>query len=186
MAAITATTALLAGGLALSGAGVATSYFGNKAAAEAQKDIIAGERRVEEQRMKAMELDARRKRVEQFRNQQRASAMAMMNANNQGAILGSGIQGGLAQISGATGSNVLGIDQNLEIGRNIFDINSQISNSKIAMADAQSTVALGQGLTSFGGSMMSSLGAFGKLSGGFPQGFPGFPTSGNRSYTGWA
>lgn len=185
--------ALFAASLAVGAAGVGTSVMGAMNAAEANKNIAGLEMKAEEQRKIAMELDARRKTLEQVRVMQRAHSMATSNANNQGALLGSGVQGGYGQISGQGGTNLLGIAQNREIGENMFGINTQISGQKMNLADAQSMSAIGSGLTSLGSMGMSAVGNFGKLSGGFPSqsvfgggGYPGYPAAGQNAYRGWA
>jgi len=78
--------------------------------------IAASEQALEGQRRVAMELDARRRNLEIVRNQQRGRSMALAAATAQGARRGSGLQGGYAQISGQTGVNMLGVNQNLQIG----------------------------------------------------------------------
>lgn len=111
------------------------------AAAAASRDInrniVGYERQAEAQRFQAMELDARRKQTEMIRNQQRARSLALSSATAQGSSRGSGLQGGYAQISGQTGFNLMGVQQNLEIGRNIFNINSAITDQKLAFADLE-------------------------------------------------
>lgn len=106
--------------------------------------IIGNEQAVEAQKAQAMELDARRQQLETIRNQQRGRALALTNATAQGASKGSGLQGGYGQVSGQTGVNELGIQQNLQIGENIFGLNTAISNSRIAENDLEHTYALQQ------------------------------------------
>lgn len=120
------------------------SIAASNASFDINKDIIAGGRNIEEQKQKAMELDARRQQLEVIRNQQRGRALALTTATSQGASRGSGLQGGYGQISGQTGVNLLGIQQNLDIGRNIFGINQGISDSRVAQADLQHTYELQQ------------------------------------------
>lgn len=158
-------------------AGAAISYFGaseSAAAAEkstaAQKAIIEGEQRIEAQKRQAMELDAGRKRLQLVRNAQKARALALTNATSQGAGQGSGLQGGYGQIAGDTGTSMLGLNQNLMIGRNIFDINAQISQQKIAMAEAGVQAQEGAAYSSAGSSVMGSIGTIGKLSSGWGKG----------------
>ena len=86
--------------LALAGVGAGMSIFGAREAADAQKQITQAERQIEGQRFKAMELDARRKQLEMFRNAQRARAMALSTATSQGAQHGSALAGAYGQISG--------------------------------------------------------------------------------------
>lgn len=115
---------------------------------EINKGIIAGERGVEEQKNKAMELDARRQQLEVVRNQQRGRALALTTGvaqGGQGFVGGSSARGGAyGQASGQTGVNLLGIQQNLEIGRNIFGLNQGISDSRVAQADLEHTYSLQQ------------------------------------------
>lgn len=183
-------TALFATSLAIGAAGVGTSVAGAMSAAEANKNIAGLEGKAEEQRKNAMELDARRKSLEQVRVMQRAHYMAQNNANNQGALQGSGVQGGYGQVAGMGYTNLAGIGQNREIGENLFGINSQISGQKMNLADAQSMSAIGSGLTSLGSMGMGALGNFGKLSQGFPTqsvfGGGGYPGAGKNAFTGWA
>lgn len=136
--------------------------------AEAQQNITQDELKVEAQRQQAMELDARRKQMEIIRTNQRARAMALTTATSQGAATpgSSVLAGAYGQASGQSGVNMLGVNQNLEIGQNIFGLNSQISQQKIAMSQAQSSAATYSGLSSLGGSLMSSLGAAQRLGGG--------------------
>src|SRR6185503_4400068 len=75
------------------------------------KGIIAGERSIEEQKQKAMELDARRQQLEVIRNQQRGRALSLTTGVSQGGsgfVGGSSARGGAqGQISGQTGVNLL-------------------------------------------------------------------------------
>ena len=56
-----------------------------------------------------------------------------------------------------TGVNLLGVNQNLAIGRNIFDLNAQVSQGKMDMADAQAWSATGASLTGLGGSLVQNF-----------------------------
>lgn len=141
-----------------------------------QMRIAALERQAEEQRHKAMVLQARRQSTEIMRNQQRANAMALNAATNQGAQLGTGLQGGYGQISGQTATNLAGVNQNLEIGNNMFEINKQISNSKMQIAQLGGEAAMWQGVSSLGGSVMKMAGPLGNMM----QGWGG--SGGGNSY----
>src|ERR1041384_4701100 len=106
------------------------------------KQQIAGyEIQADQQRRRQMELDAQRKQMEVLRNAQRARALGLQAATSQGASLGSGLQGGYGQISGAANTNLLGIGQNLQIGENLFDINANVDQSKIQLAGLESQAA---------------------------------------------
>lgn len=155
-------------------AGGAIAYFGASESADAagkataaNKQIVEYERQIEAQRRNAMELDYRRKSMQLMRNAQKARALALTNATSQGAGQGSGLQGGYGQIAGDTGTNALGLSQNVQIGRNIFDLNYQISGQKLALAEAGVQSQEGAAISSAGTSIMSSAGTIGKLSSGW-------------------
>jgi cell division protein FtsL len=152
-----------AGGLAGLG-GLGFSLFGglqqmdaSKEEADISKNIAGYEQQINEKHRQAMELDANRQQMQTVRTAQVARATALQNATTQGAQQGSGLQGGYGGIAGQTGVNQLGISQNLQIGENLFDLNNQISQQKMRMADAKSKAAQGQGLASFGGDIMKAI-----------------------------
>jgi hypothetical protein len=161
-------------GVGLQAVGAYNSYEAAKDQAEASKQAaaasmrIAGfERDIEAKKFRAMELDASRRSLEQVRQAQRARALALSIGTAQGAGKGSGLEGAFGQISGQSGVNQLGIFQNLELGRNIFDLNAQISQQKMFIADAQgraadagTQAALGAGLSSVGSSLINVAGMF--------------------------
>lgn len=153
--------------------GVGLSIFGgvdaSKKAAEAQKiqEEVGGlEKNVNGQRENAMELDARRKSMELFRRTQQASAMSLNTATSQGAQFGSGYSGGSAEVESSGLFNISGINQNVEIGRNIFALNDQISDKKVALSKVQSGMATDQGIMSLGSSIFKSAGTVGNLAQG--------------------
>ena len=168
---------LVGAGIALAAGGAVTSFLGTQqkskaeqAAAQAAMRISGLESQVEGQKRQAMEIDARRRQLEAIRSAQRARAMGLTVATSQGSQGGSGLQGAYGQFSGGLGTNLLGIFQNLELGRNIFDINQQIGGERIAIAGAQrdaakasETIGIGSGLTSLGGSFVSGASTIGNL-----------------------
>lgn len=162
---------MLAVGMMVAGAG--TSLFGGMSGASSQKKISQYDMQIaqqellaDRQRKNAMELDARRKRTENIRQMQLAASVGMQRAVAQGAQFGSGLQSGLGQVTSSGYWNDTGIQQNLEIGRNIFGINEQISGLKIKKAEAGGDLAEAQGIQSLGGSMMKIGSAFASLGGG--------------------
>lgn len=165
----------ISAGIAIVGLGM--SIFGGMSGAnEAQhqaelgrqasgiNQLIAGdEQQINDQRRQQMELDSRRQQMEIFRNAQRARATGTAAAINQGAAQGSGLQGGLGQIQGQEGTNLLGIGQNLQIGENIFGFNNDISGKKRQLAGIQGQMGTSQGnqasdaaWASLGGSLMKA------------------------------
>lgn len=105
------------------------------------KNIYNDQLAIQQQKRQAMELDANRSQLEVIRNSQRARSMALFNAQSTGAQRGSGLQGGYGQISGQSNTNALGIQQNLQIGENVFNLNADVSKNSLDMNDVQTTLA---------------------------------------------
>lgn len=127
------------------------------------------EKQVNTQRQQAMELSGRRQQLEVFRNNQRARALGLNAAVSQGAQFGSGLQGGLAGINAQSMVNNQGINQNLEIGRNIFGLDNKITDinatESTLKANYQSSQAKSQAWSSLGGSIMGAAGGLGNIAG---------------------
>lgn len=126
---------------ALNVAASEASYTAADASNEINKNILGGERGIEDLKKQAMEADARRKELEFIRQQQRARSLGLATATRQGAQYGSGLQGGYGQISGATGTNLTSLNQNLQIGEGIFGFNAGITNQRVALGDLQTQYA---------------------------------------------
>jgi hypothetical protein len=184
-------TSMLIAGAAIAGVGM--TYAGmqqqREAAsqqAEAQQEMIRQQQRQERIRQRAMELDARRRQMEMLRNQQRARSLALATTTAQGASQGSGLAGAYGQISGATGFNMLGVSQNLALGREMFGSNLLESQAKMGYAQAGSDYMAGQGLTSLGGMVIGNLGTIGNLAGnfsGFGSRIGGYAQYGTNPFT---
>lgn len=174
--------------------GMGMQLFGtNKAAGAASQ--ISGESQaigkldmqVNAQRQQQMVLQSQRSQMQNIRNAQSARANAVSGAVSQGAQQGSGLQGGLGQISGEEGTNALANSQNLEIGQNIFGFNNQISQHRINIAALQGQQASGQGLASMGADVVKGAGALSRIGGNFfgSPGAPGGDSSGGKPTSGW-
>lgn len=150
-------------GMAVSAYGAFSAASDANKASQASQQISGLESQVNDQRKQAMELSARRQSMEVLRNNQRARSMALNSATNQGAQQGSGLQGGYGQISGQSGVNLLGINQNLEIGRNIFGLDNQINQQKMLISQYQGQEATDQAWSSFGKSLGGSAGTLGNI-----------------------
>lgn len=164
-------------GLGLQIFGASEGASAAKQAASIQRGIAADEQKINEQRKQQMLLESSRKQLEIFRNNQRQRALATAAAVNQGASFGSGLQGGLAGVTNMSLFNSQGINQNVEIGTNIFGINDAISQKKMQLADVQAQQAEAAGWASLGGSLMKAGPTFGSLGqnlfAGFGSGFGG-------------
>jgi len=151
-------------------AGLGMQLFGAKGASDAarqasviNKGIAGDEQSINEQKRMQMEMTARRMQMENLRNAQRQRAQATAAATNQGANFGSGLQGGLGQISADANTNAAGIQGNLGIGENIFGINQDISGKKMQLADVQSHQATSSAEMSLGGSLVTNAGTIGNI-----------------------
>jgi len=165
MAAIT--TAILAAtavaGLGLSAYGTVQSAQAQSQSAQLSQQQIRLQRQAEAERKKAMELDAIRQRREIIRRSIAARSVATATATNQGAQYGSALPGAYGGISGQTGVKELALNQNLEIGQNIFGINNQISRIGGQITGLQSSAATYAGLSSFGFALAQNAGTIGNI-----------------------
>lgn len=163
--------------LALGAVGLGMQIFGGAKqsqdaakAAQISKDEAMQEQGINNVKQQQMDVEARRMQIENVRNSQRARAMATNAAVQQGASLGSGLQGGLSQISANQAFNGVGTNQAVSFGKQIFGYNNAISADKMQMADVSADSAKWAGVSSLGGAMMKAgptVGAFGKGFGGF-------------------
>lgn len=99
--------------------------------------------KAEKARQRMMQLEAMRKRRELVRESVIARAQATSNATAQGAAEGSGLQGGLAQITGQQNRNLQASYQDEKLGNKVFAANK-------AYAKAGGLIALGDGISSLG------------------------------------
>lgn len=111
----------------------------------------------ERARERQMALESARRRREIIRNQIVANSQATYNAYAQGAGEGSGLQGGLAQVSGDSGNQQVAVNQNQQLGSQIFAANQKYY-------DASGMANFGAGLSSLGGALINNAGTIGRLS----------------------
>lgn len=156
--------------LAMAGIGIGLQILGGakataaaKQASQVQRRISLFEQRIEEQRRLAMERDAERRQRQIMRDAQRTRSIALTTATSQGASQGTALGGAYGQISGQSSGMLLGVNQELTMGRSIFDINQQISGERMKLADIQSQAATAGGLSSLGGSLIGASKPFGSL-----------------------
>lgn len=98
-----------------------------------------------------MNLDARRKQRQIIREMQVARATALANATSQGAAQGSALPGAYGQASGEGQTALAGVEQNRQLGSEIFAANRQY-------AKAQSSAAFGNTLQTVGGTILQNRG----------------------------
>lgn len=161
MAAVSTMVAVAGLGMAAAGTVMSTSAAAQQA--QAQQQALAFQRQAEEARKKAMNLDAMRRRREMVRQSIIARATALATATKQGAQFGSALSGAYGNISGRTGVNILGINQNQQLGNEIFNANigASMAYSEAASWGAYSQV--GSGLSSLGGAVMKNSGTIAQI-----------------------
>lgn len=156
--------------LGISAVGLGMQVFGAFGQADASEELAAlskkeaaHEQNINALKVQQMQTEARRSQLQSYRNTQRARAMGIAAAVNQGASKGSGMQGGIFDVQNQGLFNVLGVNQGLEIGNKISKENDAISQLKMQMADVKGQAAEAQGWSSLGGSLMKSAGVFGSF-----------------------
>lgn len=100
-------------------------------------------KKAEEARERQMQLEQMRKRREIVREGVVARATATSNASAQGASEGSGLQGGLAQVTQQQNRNLLASRQDEALGSEVF-------RQSRKFAKAGGMIAFGSGLSSLG------------------------------------
>lgn len=108
--------------------------------------------KAEKARETQMNLDAMRKKRAALRESLVARQMALANATNQGAAAGSGLPGGFGQIQGIAGQNIQGINQDQQLGQQIFAANRQYASAGTMIG--------------FGSMLSDMSGPIGRISGG--------------------
>ncbi len=147
MAAVSTTIAAI--GLAIGAAGTAMSV-------KSQMDQAKAQNKAEAARKKAADLDALRRKRAAIRDMQQQRAVALSNATAQGASEGSGLQGAMAGVTGQGVTNIVGIEQQQQLGSQIFSANRQATK-------AASFGATGEGLQSLGGQLIGNAGTISSI-----------------------
>lgn len=151
----------LSAGIGLAGLGI-SAYGAIKGAQDAEEAAQSGiqianlERQQNAQRQLAMQITGRQQQLQQIRTNQLAQAQATAAATNQGAQFGSGLAGGKAGIQDQSAANLTGINQQLDIGNQIFGLDAQISDQKMAQYKAQSDAATDSGIGALGGMLLKA------------------------------
>lgn len=106
-----------------------------------QESVIQDQSQADAIRQQAAELDATRQRREAVRQGIVARAQSLTNATNQGAGSpgSTAIKQGAGSVTNATNTNILGINQNLDIGNQLYSINKDITSQYLNAQQANST-----------------------------------------------
>lgn len=136
-------------GAAATAVGVGTQVVGAVQAAR-------GEKKAEALREAQMNLESRRERRNIVRQAALARASAVTSAQSQGAQDGSGLQGGLSQITSQAGNATVATNQNNQLGSAMFGANRMISSGN-------TMASIGGGISSLGGSLVQNSEMLGRL-----------------------
>lgn len=147
---------IAAAGLALTIYGTVEKSKGANAQEAVQEQEVRTEFQQDQLRNQIMNLTSQREQYQNLRNVQRARSLATANAATSGAMFGSGLQGGLGQVSGQGGQNQLKISQDTMAGNEMFALNQQLSGEKLRYAQAGGTINFGTGLMAVGSGIMGS------------------------------
>lgn len=165
-----ATGAVGGTGLGLQGVGLAGSAIAAYGQYQAQQGISQSSQNIAalQQQQNAIswnqqQLASRRNSLQELRNAQQSRATATAAATNQGGLFGSGLGGGLGNISGEEIGNLSSISENLQLGKQSYDVNTTISGQEENIAKYQGAAAMWSGLggassgtSSLGTSMVSA------------------------------
>lgn len=172
--------------LVMAGASIAGGLMANSGRQQQQEGIRAqadASSKAEAAREQQMNLEAERTKRDTIRRMMAARAEAVSAASNQGASFGSGIQGGIAGITGQGNASINATERAQGLGSAIFSANRDYAN-------AQAQTALGSGNFNLGMSLFGNSVQLGKQAasaGGLVQGLNNslFGTSSSYASNGW-
>lgn len=147
--------------------------------AQVSQDKAQEEGQINSLKQQQVRLEASRTQMQNIRNMQQSRAMASASATAQGAQFGSGIQGGLANVTSQGLFNMVGVNSALQTSEGIYGHNQKITqdNSQIASLGGQS--ATDAGYASIGGALMKAAPGLGSIFGGGNSSGYGGLASGN-------
>lgn len=157
----------------IEGAQIASKEAGIQGQISTQSNaIFADQEQANRLRQQQMYLNTQRQSLQNVRNFQRARAAGLTAAVSGGAQFGSGLAGAYGQQSGQAQTNMLGINQNYQIGSNLFGLSEDeagnkmnIANLQTQLAGLQGQAAIWQGVSGAGGGLLQGAKAFGSLFG---------------------
>lgn len=166
--------------LSIQAVGFGLSLFGgseqariSKQISQASYDKAQHEGVINDLKQQQTRMEASRMQMQNIRNIQRQRALATASATSQGAQYGSGLQGGLADVTNQGLFNMEGVNQALQTSDQIYGENRSITADNMRIASLQGQAAESQGLSSLGGALIKAGPIVGQVSQGF-GGFKGF------------
>lgn len=148
--------------LLLSGVSTGLSIFGGMNQAKGEKKQSAALEAEEAIRNKQMQLDFQRTRIEAVRSAAITSSMATAAAANQGGLQSSSFKSGKSAIANQENYQLEGIQQNLDLGNQIFKARTDYYN-------AGGQISFGQGQSNLGNQIAGNIDNLSRI-GGFALG----------------
>ena len=136
--------------------GIGLGAVGTVVQMKAQASAAKAAEKAEKLRERQMNLDAQRQKRKIIRESIMQRSIAVANATNQGAGDSSGLEGGIAQVTGEAASGLAYTGKSQQIGAGIFQANADA-------AKAQGRAAFGSGLSSLGGAIVDNAGTINRL-----------------------
>lgn len=154
-----------AAGVGVGVAGMVQQRAGQKQQAEYQQQAISLQQQQDAQRRQQMELDATRRKREMIRQSIIARSQALAATTAGGANTSSALPGAYGGVSGRTNVNELGVNQNEQIGENMFSIQGGITAANAGYARAGASAAAGAGMVSLGNMFIQNSSTISKIGG---------------------
>ena len=132
------------------------SAYGTVASAQAQGQQAKAQKRAEGARQAAQDLDARRRRRKIIREQIQARAQSLATATAQGGATSSSVEGAFATSAGNAQTAISGVNQNQQLGNEVFAANQQY-------AQASGQAATGAAISQIGGNIYQNAGTIGRV-----------------------
>lgn len=151
-----------------------------KEIAKVSQDKAQHEQQINDLKQQQARLEANRMQMQNIRNIQRQRALATASATSQGAQFGSGLEGGLADVTNQGFFNMQGVNQALQTSEEVYGQNKYITSDNAKIAGLQGQSASYQGLSSLGGALIKAGPTIGAVS----QGFGKFNLFGGGNYSG--
>lgn len=162
-------------------AGTAVAYKGKKQEAQGRSEMTTASIQAENARERQMLVEAQRAQRDIARKAQVARSMAVVRGANQGALYGSAIPGAEGQIASQAGQESNAVEQNKDIGSDIFAANR-------AYAKASQKTSEGASIAGFGTSLIGLSQPIAQIGSTIATGFGSYFGSGSASpgssYTG--
>ena len=149
-------------------AGTAIAIKGKKDESRARSDMTDASVRAENLREQQMNLEAQRAQRDIARKAQVARSIAISRGANQGALYGSAVPGAEGQIASQAGQESNAVEQNKDIGTDIFAANRDYARAS-GRATTQASIAgfgtsligLSQPIAQIGSTIFSGFGSSG-------------------------